>query len=180
MKKPIHYIMRHARRARIVISTRTARWTLTGFALAGALIGFGVMAQAVPGLRQPSERGAERLLVEMGGDQSAPRENRPEAQDDLVVPPAPAPREEPVSPGSSIETRIRRRNRVEPARSRNSNREQTRRQPERRAQQAEPQRPQPQRTQPVPVTIQPSPVRLDSQGPVLTGFPTNLNPKSTH
>lgn len=168
MKKPIHYIMRHARRARIVISTRTSRWTLTGFAVVGALIGFGAMAQAVPGLRQPSERGAERLLMEMGGDDSAPRETRKEsreAQEDLVVPPAPEPEKRPVQPISAKEEKPRSQARENSPRSRNSNREQNRRpQPETRP--AQPQRP----------ARAAEPVRIDSQGPGLAGFPTNLDP----
>jgi hypothetical protein len=164
MKKPIHYIMRHARRARIVISNRAARWTLTGSALALAMIGFGVMAQAVPGLRKPSDRGAERLLVEMGQDQSDPRQNLPEVREEPL--PA-APREETPS---VIEEKQPRQNRQEP-RSRNSNRE-VKRQPPARTQPPRETRPQ----RPQPAVRAAEPVRLDSQGPGLTGFPTSLDP----
>lgn len=173
MKKPIHYIMRHARRARIVISTTTARWTLTGFALLGALIGFGVMAQAVPGLRKPSEQGAERLLTEMGGDeQSTDRQPQERPADSTPPTPAAAPEveparplpieEKPVSPARNRpgQERDRARNRVSSSGG-NSNRR-----PEER-------RSQPVRPQPQPQT---RPERSAPESTGLTGFPTNLDP----
>lgn len=177
MKKPIHYIMRHARRARIVISTTTARWTLTGFALLGALIGFGVMAQAVPGLRKPADQGAERLLSEMGGDEQS-EQRSPNRQPDEDRPvdstPAPAPEAEPSRPlpieekpvpvrQNRPQERDRTRNRVSAngnSSGGNSNRV----------------RPVERRNQPVRPESRPRPEQSDQKGTGLTGFPTNLDP----
>lgn len=55
-------MMRHAR---AIISRRSARVVLGGLGLAGAVLAFGVFAQA-PG--KGSDRGAEQLLRNMGGD----------------------------------------------------------------------------------------------------------------
>lgn len=157
MKKPIHYIMRHARRARRVFSTRTTRWTLIGFALAGAVAGFGLMAQAVPALKRPSDSGANRLFQEMGGeDRSDAVPDRSGARDSD----SPAPFEiDPASPSLSEDRQAVRPAPVPEPRPANRDAKRDSRQPAR-----------PARTQP------PANQDRPEKPAVLTGFPSNLDP----